>query len=237
MIRALKGFVEDRIPVRTVIVSVFDKTGLEQFIPELMQINPNIRFLSSTGTYDKIKDLLGHNYQDNLLQIAEYTRFPEMEGGLVKTLHPKIHAGILGERNNPLHQKYLSETLNGAFYIDMVIVNLYPFKKVITAPDSTFEKARGNIDIGGPTMIRAAAKNFPSCAAVCNPSYYPTILKDIAENNGATSFEQRLLLAQEVFKTTAEYDRLISLYFNEELKHNIDEIKSLYRFNQGVKND
>ena len=111
-IRGLRGKVDDKIPVKNVIVSVFDKNGLEILVPELIKTNPDIRFMSTGGTYKKIKDLLGNSYEDQLLEIAEYTNFPEMEGGLVKTLHPKIHAGILGERHNLEHQKYLNEELN-----------------------------------------------------------------------------------------------------------------------------
>ena len=227
-IRDMKGKVEDLIPVENVIVSVSDKRGLELLIPGLMEINPTVRFLSTGGTYTKIKDLLG-GPSDNLLEVSEYTEFPEMEGGLVKTLHPKIHAGILGERNNPEHQKYL-EMLDGGVFMDMVVVNLYPFQKVISSPDANFEMARGNIDIGGPTMIRAAAKNFPSCAAVCNPGDYDGILEHITENKGATSFSQRLKLARKVFEATAEYERAIADYFGEQIDSHLKEIEGLYKF-------
>jgi phosphoribosylaminoimidazolecarboxamide formyltransferase/IMP cyclohydrolase len=197
-----------------------------------MEMNPNVQFLSTGGTYDRIKELLGPNYRENLAEVAEYTEFPEMEGGLVKTLHPKIHAGILGERNNPEHQRYLQDTLHGAKYIDLVVVNLYPFGKVTSAQEITFEKARGNIDIGGPTMIRAAAKNFPSCAAVSDPINYHFLLQDMRANGGATTFDQRLNLAREVFETTAAYDAAIADYFNEQLFNNIEEIRRQYQFNQ-----
>jgi phosphoribosylaminoimidazolecarboxamide formyltransferase / IMP cyclohydrolase len=235
-IRDMKGIVEDRIPVNTVLISVFDKTGLEQFVPELVDINPAIEFFSTGGTYSKIKDILGIGYFNNLSKVEDYTQFPEMEGGLVKTLHPKIHAGILGERNNPAHQQYLKETLNDAKYIDMVVVNLYPFEKVISSPDVTFEKARGNIDIGGPTMIRAAAKNFPSCAVICDPSDYKTVLNNIKENNGATTFDERARLALQVFATTAEYDYAIATYFAKELNKGLPEIRKNYQFNKGEQN-
>lgn len=235
-IRDLQGFVEDRVPVKTVLVSVFDKGGLEQFILELFQINSDVQILSTGGTYDRIKVFLGESQRNNLMEISQYTQFPEMEGGLVKTLHPKIHAGILGERNNTMHQKYLSETLSGAAYIDMVVVNLYPFSDVVNAPETNFEKARGNIDIGGPALIRAAAKNFPSCAAVCDPADYQTVLKDIAQNKGASSFEQRLRLAQKAFDVVSRYDQAIAAYFGQQVDAKAQEIKSLYQFNQGAKN-
>ena len=188
-IRDMKGEVQDLIRVENVIVSVFDKTGLDEFVPGLLKMNPDVRFLSTGGTYKKMKEILGNSYDYNLMEVAEYTKFPEMEGGLVKTLHPKIHAGLLGERNNQEHQRYLKEELNGGVYIDMVLVNLYPFQQVINSPDVNFEKARGNIDIGGPTMIRAAAKNFPSSAVVCDPKDYPEVLQHMVSNNGSTSFD------------------------------------------------
>ena len=234
-IRNMKGIVEDLIPVRNVLVSVFDKTGLEGFVPGLMQINPKVRFLSTGGTYKKIRELLGDSYRDNFMEVAEYTEFPEMEGGLVKTLHPKIYAGLLGERNNPEHQRYLREELNGGVYIDMVLVNLYPFQQVIGSPDVNFERARGNIDIGGPTMIRAAAKNFPSCAVVCDPKDYQQVLQHIVINNGSTSFGQRLRLARKVFELTAMCDRAIADYFEEQVGRKADEIRGLYKFRGGEK--
>ena len=234
-IRDMKGEVLDLIKVENVLVSVSDKTGLEDFVPGLMQANPNVRFLSTGGTYNKIKDILG-GYEDNFMEVAEYTEFPEMEGGLVKTLHPKIHAGLLGERNNPEHQRYLREELNGGVYIDLVIVNLYPFQQVISSPDVNFEKARGNIDIGGPTMIRAAAKNFPSCAVICDPTDYSKVLQQIASNGGATSFDQRLGLARKVFETTANYDRSIANYFINQIDTRFEEVRKLYNFSE-VKNE
>jgi len=228
-IRDMKGKVEDKIPVRNVIISCFDKKGLESFIPDLVDItNSNVMFMSTGGTYKKIKEMLGNDAEKYLMEVSEYTEFPEMEGGLVKTLHPKIHAGILGERNNPEHQKYLKETLNNGVYIDLVVVNLYPFKDVISKPDATFEEARGNIDIGGPTMLRAAAKNFPSCAVVSSPYDYDSVLYVIKENNGCTTFEQRLNLAAKVFRETSAYDSAIESYFTKNLMENGNKIKESY---------
>ncbi len=229
-IRDMKGEVQDLIRVENVIVSVFDKTGLDEFVPGLLKMNPDVRFLSTGGTYKKMKEILGNSYDYNLMEVAEYTKFPEMEGGLVKTLHPKIHAGLLGERNNQEHQRYLKEELNGGVYIDMVLVNLYPFQQVINSPDVNFEKARGNIDIGGPTMIRAAAKNFPSSAVVCDPKDYPEVLQHMVSNNGSTSFDQRLRLAKKVFESTAKYDRAIADYFAEQVDTKSEEVRRLYKF-------
>ena len=213
-IRDLKGKVNDRIPVENVLVSVFDKSGLEKLVPGLIEVNPQVRFMSTGGTYGRIKDILGNSYGDNLIEIAEYTGFPEMEGGLVKTLHPKIHAGLLGERNNPEHQRYLREELNGGVFIDMAVVNLYPFSQIVSKEGTTFEQARGNIDIGGPTMVRAAAKNFPSCAVVCEPSQYKEVMEALKTNDGSTTFDLRLKLAKQAFGTTASYDNSIVGYLS-----------------------
>ncbi|MFH1917330.1 MAG: hypothetical protein ABIJ21_08775 [Nanoarchaeota archaeon] len=227
VIRDVKGRVEDKIPVQTVLVSVFDKSGLEEFIPALLEMSPAVYFLSTGGTYKKIKEILGERHNSHLEEVADYTGFPEMEGGLVKTLHPKIHAGILGERNNPNHQFYLSETLEGV-YIDMVVVNLYPFQSVISSPDVTFEKARGHIDIGGPAMLRAAAKNFPSCAAVCDPRDYGAIIGEMRENGGATSLKQRLYLARKVFDATNLYDGVIAGFLAQEIAERSEELLQQY---------
>lgn len=228
-IRDVKGEVQDLIPVENVLISVFDKTGLEELISGLLENNKDVRFISTGGTYKKIKEILGDKTDNHLIEVAKYTGFPEMAGGLVKTLHPKIHAGILGERNNPEHRQYLTQDLNNGVYIDMVVVNLYPFDKVIADPDVTIEKARGHIDIGGPTMLRAAAKNFLSCAPVCDPKDYKTILKTMKEQNGCTSFEQRLELAGKVFKKTGIYDNLIAQYMDKQLnEEGAEQIKKYY---------
>lgn len=228
-IRDLKGKVNDRIPVENVLVSVFDKSGLEKLVPGLIDVNSNVRFMSTGGTYERIKNILGNSYGDNLIEIAEYTDFPEMEGGLVKTLHPKIHAGLLGERNNPEHQRYLREELDGGVFIDMAVVNLYPFSQVVSEEGTTFEQARGNIDIGGPTMIRAAAKNFPSCAVACEPSQYEKIMEVIRNNKGSTTFDLRLQLAREAFGTTAGYENSIVGYLSKSLV-TPEKVRAEYNF-------
>jgi len=236
MIRDLKGTVIDRIPVENVLISVFDKSGLEFLIPQLLEINPEVIFTSTGGTYTKIKELLGENADGNLVEVAEYTGFPEMEGGLVKTLHPAIHAGILAERNNFSHREYLSSLK--AVCMDLVVVNLYPFEKVIediragktdpkTGKPLNFESARGNIDIGGPAMIRAAAKNFMGCAPICDPKDYEMIVREIKEAEGCITFDMRVRLAKKVFAVTANYDAKIAEYF---LQTQADEIKATYKF-------
>ncbi len=244
-IRDLKGKVNDRILVENVLVSVSDKSGLEMLVPRLIGVNSRVRFMSTGGTYDVIKDILGNSYGGNLIGVVEYTDLPEMDGGVVKTLHPKIYAGLLGERNNPKHQRYLREEVGEGVFIDLVVVNLYPFEEMVrrieageidpkTGDPYNFESARGNVDVGGPTMLRAAAKNFPSCASVCDPKDYLELVQRIEENGGATSFNQRLNLAPKVFETTAKYDAEIAKYLAEETLNTLDieAIRGLYKFSE-----
>jgi|SRR3989344_3307678 len=217
-IRGVKGKVDDKIPIRNVLISVSNKDKLDVLVSGLIHYQDVILF-STGGTYAKIKDMLSATdlTKGRLVEIARYTQMPEMEGGLVKTLHPKVHAGILGERNNPEHIRYLKEGLNSAVFFDMVVVNLYPFERVIADPNVSFEGTRGNIDIGGPAMLRGAAKNFLYCAAVCQPEYYDALLTHINANNGSTLLAERLCLASETFKVTAEYDAAIAKHLNEKI--------------------
>ncbi len=231
-IRDMEGTVDDKIPVKTILVSVTDKRGLDELIPGLLELEPDMLIISTGGTYTTLKEILGTNHSHNLTDVATYTGFPEMQGGLVKTLHPKIYAGILAERNNKEHQRYLAEELNGAKYIDMVIVNLYPFQNMIATPGVTFEKARGNIDIGGPAMLRAAAKNFMSCAAIRDPVDYISILDHIRRNEGSTTFAQRLDLARKVFTTTSGYDAAIAEHISYKIATSYDNIVNEYKFSK-----
>jgi phosphoribosylaminoimidazolecarboxamide formyltransferase / IMP cyclohydrolase len=201
--------IDNHVRIQRVLVSVSDKTGLESFIPGLVQVNPEIQFYSTGGTFQKIKDILGAD-SGRLTQVSDYTGQPETQGGLVKTLDFKIYLGLLTETYNDYHQTDLART--GAFPIDMVVVNLYPFRETVAWPDVTVEKARGNIDIGGPCMIRAAAKNFLRVAAVVTPEDYVMIIKKMTENGGALTLEERFLLAQKAFAHTSEYDRAIAEY-------------------------
>ena len=200
--------IDDLIRVKHILVSVSDKQGLDDFIPELLKINPGIKIFSTGGTYGKIKDILGADAASCLTQISDYTGQPETQGGLVKTLDFKIYLGLLTETYNEYHQNDLKRT--DAVPIDMVVVNLYPFKETIAKQDITVEQARGNIDIGGPCMIRAAAKNFIRVAPVVDPVDYEMIISELTTNNGSTSLKLRFGLAQKAFKHTALYDRTIS---------------------------
>jgi phosphoribosylaminoimidazolecarboxamide formyltransferase / IMP cyclohydrolase len=205
--------IDDQVKIKTVLVSVSDKTGLEQFIPELLKINPELMILSTGGTYAKIKDILGNNAGDYLKRVSDYTGQPETQGGLVKTLDFKIYLGLLSETYNPSHQEDLKRT--SARAIDMVVVNLYPFSETIKKQGVTVEQARGNIDIGGPTMIRAAAKNYIRVASVVDPQTYPEILETLKNFQGALNLKHRFKLAQKAFSHTAEYDKAIAGYLGQ----------------------
>ncbi len=205
--------IDDQVTVSTVLISVSDKSGLETFIPGLIAVNPNVRILSTGGTYNKIKDILGSQAETALMQVADYTGQPETEGGLVKTLDFKIYLGILTETYNASHAGDLERTK--ARPIDMVVVNLYPFAKTIQKTGVTPEMARGNIDIGGPCMIRASAKNYLRVASVVDPGDYAHIIRELKDNSGKTTLETRFRLAQKAFAHTADYDQMIAGYLRD----------------------
>ncbi len=215
--------IDDLIRVKHILVSVSDKQGLDDFIPELLKINPGIKIFSTGGTYGKIKDILGADAASCLKQVSDYTGQPETQGGLVKTLDFKIYLGLLTETYNEYHQNDLKRT--DAVPIDMVVVNLYPFKETIAKQDITVEQARGNIDIGGPCMIRAAAKNFIRVAPVVDPVDYEMIISELKTNNGSTSLKFRFGLAQKAFKHTAVYDCTIADYLGSK---SFDDIRECY---------
>ncbi len=199
--------IDDSVKVNHVLISVSDKKGLNHLVPGLIEINPEIKIFSTGGTYSKIKELLGTD-TGSLTQVSEYTGQPETQGGLVKTLDFKIYLGLLTETYNDSHQEDLKRT--NAVPIDMVVVNLYPFKETISKQGVTAEQARSNIDIGGPCMIRASAKNFLRVASVVNPGDYETILKEMKNNSGSIRLSLRYRLAQKAFEHTAVYDRTIA---------------------------
>jgi phosphoribosylaminoimidazolecarboxamide formyltransferase/IMP cyclohydrolase len=198
------------VKIRRVLVSVSDKSGLAVFIPGLVRSNPELQIFSTGGTFARIRKILGADAERCLQAVADYTGQPETQGGLVKTLDFKIYLGLLTETYNDDHQDDLKRT--AAVPIDMVVVNLYPFKQTIAQAGVTVEGARGQIDIGGPCMIRAAAKNFIRVASVVDPSDYPRILEALRASGGRTSLDLRFSLAQKAFAHTAEYDRAIADY-------------------------
>lgn len=210
----------DLIKPEHILVSVFDKAGLDGLIEGILAANPDARFYSTGGTGKKITEILGPGASNNYISVEEFTGAPEMEGGLVKTLHPKIHAGLLAERGNPAHEEYLYTTLAtgskyAGVYFDVFVGNLYPFASVIEKADTTSETARVNIDIGGPAMTMASAKNWHSIAALTSPLQYADFLAQLKNNGGRISLEQRFSLATQAMKSIGEYRSAIGAYFTK----------------------
>jgi phosphoribosylaminoimidazolecarboxamide formyltransferase/IMP cyclohydrolase len=174
--------IDELVKVKHVLLSVSDKSGLDRLVPQLLDINPDIRFFSTGGTFARLSAILGDRAAGCLTQVSDYTGQPETQGGLVKTLDFRIYLGLLTETYNDDHQRDLTRTRSVP--IDMVIVNLYPFAETIRQEGVTVEKARGNIDIGGPCMIRASAKNFIRVASVVDPSDYEGILSELRSTRG-----------------------------------------------------
>ena len=195
--------------IKRVLISLSNKTGIVEFAKELSSYN--IEFLSTGGTAKILRES-----SLTIRDVSDYTGFPEMLDGRVKTLHPKIHGGLLGLRSNPNHVQTMKE--HGIENIDMVIVNLYPFKETIAKPDCTFEDAIENIDIGGPTMLRSAAKNFESVTVIIDPKDYSLILEEMKNNEGVVSKETNLRLAKKVYETTSSYDKMITDYLTEKIQ-------------------
>ena len=184
------------------LISVSDKTGVVEFAKGLVALGWEI--LSTSGTMKLLKESGGP-----VTSVSDVTGFPEICDGRVKTLHPKIHGALLARRDIPEHMKELKD--NDIDTIDLVCVNLYPFRETITKPDVTMEDAVEHIDIGGPSMLRSAAKNWESVTVVCNPADYETILSEI-KADGNTTRETRLKLSAKAYTHTAEYDMAISTY-------------------------
>ncbi len=189
--------------IKRALVSVFDKTGIVDFCRALSSMG--VEIFSTGGTLRKLQDA-----GIDAASISTITGFPEIMDGRVKTLHPKIHGGLLAVRDNADHVVQAEE--NGIGFIDMVIVNLYPFEETIAKPDVTFDDAIENIDIGGPSMLRSAAKNNESVTVVTDSADYAHVLDEMRSNNGATTRSTRLKLARKVFELTSRYDRAIAGY-------------------------
>src|SRR5215208_1193801 len=185
----------DLVPVRRALISLSDKSGLDELAAGLSRYG--VEIVSTGGTAAKLRDL-GAEVRD----ISDLTGFPEMMDGRVKTLHPKVHGGLLGVRDNPAHAAAMEQ--HGIAPIDLVVVNLYPFLETVMSGaerDTIIE----NIDIGGPSMVRSAAKNHAHVAIVTDPADYPLLLEQL-EASGGTTLEFRRMLAAKAFALTAEYD-------------------------------
>ena len=189
--------------IRRALLSVSDKTGLIDLARGLAA--HGVELLSTGGTAAALRDA-GLTVKD----VSEHTGFPEMLDGRVKTLHPVVHGGLLFRRELPSHVEQAAA--HGIAPIDLVVVNLYPFEQTVARPGVTREEAIENIDIGGPSMLRSAAKNHASVAVLCDPSDYSSVLAEMNEGGGATTTETRSRLARKVFALTARYDRAIAAY-------------------------
>ncbi|MEK7376853.1 MAG: bifunctional phosphoribosylaminoimidazolecarboxamide formyltransferase/IMP cyclohydrolase, partial [Candidatus Margulisiibacteriota bacterium] len=190
---------------RCALISVFDKKGIKQFAKGLEKYG--FKIIASGGTFRELKSA-----GVKAIEVSKITKFPEMMDGRVKTLHPKIHGGLLALRDNPEHMKMLSKY--GIPQIDMIVINLYPFEKVAAKKKFTHEEAIENIDIGGPAMIRAASKNYRHVAVVTSPHQYDPVLKELKENGSQISLETKINLQREAFLLTGRYDAAISAYLS-----------------------
>ncbi len=194
------------VTIKRALVSVSNKEGLVEFVRAL-HTEFGVEIISTGGTASTLRE---HGIPVG--NVSDVTGFPEIMDGRVKTLHPKIHGGLLGVLDNPRHVEAMQT--NGIVSIDLVVVNLYPFEETINRHHPTIEEAIEQIDIGGPAMLRSAAKNFRFKTVIVNPKRYPDILAELREQKGMVSEKTRLALAREVFEHTAHYDTVIADYFD-----------------------
>jgi len=204
--------------IKNALISVSDKTELNSILKVLKKYK--IKIISSGGTYNSIKKL-GYN----CTEISKYTGFKEMLDGRVKTLHPKIHAGILHDRYNKKHQGEMNKKKFPS--LDLIIVNFYPFQKIV-AESKDHRKIIENIDVGGPTMVRAAAKNFKNVSIITNKNDYSNLIHEIEKHDGKTSLKFRELMSSKAFGLTAYYDAMIANWFNKKLNIKFPERKTIF---------
>ncbi len=206
------------LKVKNALISVSNKENLISLLKTLKKFN--IKIISSGGTYASIKKL---GYQ--CTELSKYTGFKEMLDGRVKTLHPKIHAGILHDRRNKKHKNEMSKQNFPS--IDLIVVNFYPFQKIVTSTNNP-KKIIENIDIGGPTMVRAAAKNFKNVTIITNKDDYKSLIKELENFRGKTSLKFRELMSSKAFGLTAYYDSMIANWFNKKLEIEFPERKTIF---------
>ncbi len=204
--------------IKNALISVSNKEELTPLLNTLSKYK--IKLISSGGTYNKIKKL-----KYKCTEISKYTNFPEILNGRIKTLHPKIHAGILSKRKNKSHQKELIK--NNLNEIDLVIVNFYPFEETLKSTKN-HSKIIENIDVGGPTLVRAAAKNYNDVTVITSPKQYKELINELNLNKGSTSLTFRKKMSEEAFSETAYYDALISDYFNKISKNFFPKKKIIF---------
>lgn len=215
--------IDNLVEINNVLVSVYNKSHLEVIINALCKANPQVRLFATGNSFAFLKDHLPTDQSSQIVAISDYTGQPEMQGGVVKTLDYKIYLGLLAETYNPSHQNDLR--LNKAVAFDMVICNLYPFDDVISKNDISFEEARAYIDIGGPTMIRAAAKNFHRVAVVCDYKDYQHLAELIIHSSGKIDLTTRFTLARKAFYYIMQYDIAIANYL---LEFGAEKLKKYY---------
>lgn len=204
--------------IKRALISLSNKDNLKKLISVLSKYK--IELISSGGTFKKIKKL-----KFKCTEVSKYTESPEILGGRVKTLHPKIHGGILSKRKNKSHKKDLLK--NNFLEIDLVIVNFYPFEKTLATTNNHL-KIIENIDIGGPAMVRAAAKNYNDVTVITCPGQYDDLIKELNINKGSTSISFRQKMSEEAFSETAYYDSLVSNYFNKFNNNEFPKKKTIY---------
>ena len=211
--------------IKRALVSVSDKTGVVDFCRQLSSMG--VIIYSTGGTLKTLQD-----EEIEVHSVSEITGFPEIMDGRVKTLHPKIHGGLLADRNKPNHIE--QARANQIELIDLVVVNLYPFKKTVAKRGVSFDEAIENIDIGGPSMLRSAAKNHNSVTVITDRADYALVLEEMRANNGATENSTRFKLALKVFDLTARYDRTITTYLKkiEKARENTDVKTFMGRYEQ-----
>ncbi|MCX5889121.1 MAG: IMP cyclohydrolase [Deltaproteobacteria bacterium] len=193
-------------PITRALISVTDKSGIVEFGKFLAE--HQVEILSTGGTAKALRE-----GGVKVIEVSDFTGFPEMLDGRVKTLHPKIHGGILGRRDLASHQEQMAR--HGIKPIDLVVVNLYQFEQVVAKPGCSLEDAIENIDIGGPAMLRSSAKNYQDVAVVTDPADYPHIMHEMKLGKGALNLATRFALAKKVFKLTHEYDGAIYRYLTD----------------------
>lgn len=214
---------EDEVKVRNALVSVSDRSGLEKITKRLIELCPNLRFYTTGGTHDYLQDTLGAASKQHLVEMRRYTTRPQMRSGLARTIDYKIYIGLLADPHNDVHVSDISQS--GAVFFDLVICNMLPFEEATEEKPLDLEKVRATIDIGGLSMIRAAARNFLRVATVVDPNDYDKVINKVEELGGKTDFEFRLELARKAFKRSSTYDAAVSTFLD---KLDPEELKGFY---------
>ena len=221
--------IDNFVPVKNVVISVFDKKGLDILVLGLLENCPDVMIYASGGTYAFIRQLIGATEAENhLMEVSEYTDVPETAGGLVKTLHHKLFLGYLTETYCPEHQEDLAREY--AVPIDLLIGGLYPFADVIKASGANLETARGNIDVGGPSALRAAAKNWHRVMTMATPckESYEALVRHLEETGGGTNLEMRFQSWKNTFYVLSSYDSQIYAWLQTAEFEDVEKIYNIH---------